>query len=54
MTSVLTSTVIAFQVSWIRRRDSHILSVDNVTFVSDGRIRLLRPEVGDEWNLHIR
>ncbi len=43
-----------FQISWIRGRDSHILSVDNATFVSDRRIRLLRPEGQNEWNLHIR
>jgi hypothetical protein len=47
-------TLHCFQVSWIRRRDSHILSVDQTIFISDGRFRILRPEPGNEWNLHIK
>lgn len=41
-------------VSWIRRSDSHILSVDQTVFISDDRFRVLRPEPGNEWNLHIK
>lgn len=43
------------QVSWVRSRDAHLLGVDDVTFISDSRFKILKPEKpGDEWNLHIK
>ena len=45
---------IFFQVSWIRKSDSYILSVDSAVFISDNRFKILRPQPGTEWNLHIK
>ncbi len=41
-------------VSWIRLRDYHILAVDDVTYISNPRFVVLRPEQGREWNLNIK
>ena len=43
-----------FQVSWIRKRDSHILTVDGTTFISDERFYILKPERRHVWTLRIR
>ena len=43
-----------FQVSWIRKSDAYILSVDSAVFISDKRFKVLRPQPGTEWNLHIK
>ena len=43
-----------FQVSWIRKRDSHILTVDSTTFISDDRFYILKPERRHVWTLRIR
>jgi len=41
-------------VSWIRKRDSHILTVDGTTFISDERFYILKPERRHVWTLRIR
>lgn len=41
-------------VSWVRKRDSHILTVDKTVFISDPRFRILRLESGSDWDLHIK
>jgi len=41
-------------VSWIRKRDSHILTVGSSTFISDGRFHILKPEKRHVWTLRIR
>lgn len=41
-------------VSWIRKRDSHILTVGSSTFISDGRFYILKPEKRHVWTLRIR
>lgn len=41
-------------VSWIRKRDSHILTVDETTFISDDRFYILKPEKKHVWTLRIR
>lgn len=41
-----------FQVSWIRKRDSHILTVDRYTFIADERFQVLHN--GDTWTLQIK
>merc|ERR1719412_1991767 len=41
-------------VSWIRKRDSHILTVDSTTFISDDRFYILKPERRHVWTLRIR
>jgi len=41
-------------VSWIRKSDSYILSVDSTIFISDDRFKVLRPVPSTEWNLHLK
>lgn len=45
--------VIAHQVSWIRKRDLHILTVGILTYSSDQRFQSLHQEGSDEWTLKI-
>ncbi|KPI98420.1 Basement membrane-specific heparan sulfate proteoglycan core protein [Papilio xuthus] len=40
-------------VSWIRKRDLHIISVGVHTYSGDGRFVSLHPEGSDEWTLRI-
>ncbi|XP_064082266.1 lachesin-like [Macrobrachium nipponense] len=42
------------QVSWIRKRDLHVLSSGVVVFASDQRFRVLHPEDSDRWTLQIK
>nr|CAD7256477.1 unnamed protein product [Timema shepardi] len=42
------------QVSWIRRRDSHILTVDRYTFIADERFQAFLVEATDTWTLQIK
>ena len=43
-----------FQVSWVRLRDQHILAVDRLTYISDDRFYILKPESKNAWTLRIR
>lgn len=43
-----------FQVSWIRKRDLHILTAGIFTYTSDQRFQVIRPEKSDNWTLQIR
>ena len=60
--NIFKKTILCFvpnQVSWIRQSDSHILTVDDETFVSNPRISAIhsREEEGDEsdtWTLQIK
>ncbi|XP_017760223.1 PREDICTED: uncharacterized protein LOC108550839 [Eufriesea mexicana] len=40
-------------VSWIRKRDLHILTVGVLTYTSDGRFQSVHIEGSDEWTLKI-
>ncbi|XP_075210157.1 uncharacterized protein LOC142317476 [Lycorma delicatula] len=42
------------QVSWIRRRDAHILTVDRYTFIADERFQSFLVEASDTWTLQIK
>lgn len=42
------------QVSWIRHRDAHILTVDRYTFIADERFQSFLVEASDTWNLQIK
>jgi hypothetical protein len=42
------------QVSWIRRRDAHILTVDRYTFIADERFQSFLVEATDTWTLQIK
>jgi len=40
-------------VSWIRKRDLHILTVGILTYTNDQRFQSLHSEGSDEWTLRI-
>lgn len=42
------------QVSWIRKKDGHLLTVDTDTFIGDGRFQVRHPVHSDTWTLHLR
>jgi Immunoglobulin I-set domain len=42
------------QVSWVRKRDGHLLTVDTDTFIGDGRFQVHHPANSDIWTLHLR
>jgi len=42
-----------FQVSWIRKRDLHILTVGILTYTNDQRYQSLHSDGTDEWTLKI-
>ncbi|XP_019759353.1 hemicentin-2 isoform X2 [Dendroctonus ponderosae] len=41
-------------VSWIRKRDGHILTVDRYTFIADDRFQTFRVDGSDTWTLQIK
>ncbi|KAI5634388.1 immunoglobulin i-set domain-containing protein [Phthorimaea operculella] len=41
-------------VSWIRRRDAHILTVDRFTFIADERFQAFLVEATDTWTLQVK
>lgn len=41
------------QVSWIRKRDLHILTSMSVTYTSDARFTIVGNPENDDWNLRI-
>lgn len=44
---------IHFQVTWIRHRDLHLLTVDKTTYTSDQRfLSANNPQIGD-WSLQV-
>lgn len=42
------------QVSWIRKRDLHILTIGIITYTNDQRYQALHTDGSDEWILRIR
>ena len=42
------------QVSWIRHRDIHILTVGSYTYTSDQRFQAIHRKNSDEWTLQIK
>lgn len=42
-----------FQVSWIRKRDAHILTVDHYTFIADERFQSFLVEGTETWTLQV-
>ncbi|KAK6643847.1 hypothetical protein RUM43_000110 [Polyplax serrata] len=46
--------IIKFQkVSWMRKRDLHILTSSIFTYTGDARFGVIHPEGSDDWNLRI-
>jgi hypothetical protein len=46
--------LICLQVSWIRKRDLHILTAGILTYTSDARFQVIRPDKSDNWTLQIK
>ena len=44
----------SFQVSWVRHRDIHLLTVGRYTYTSDQRFEALHLPHAEEWTLRIR
>ena len=42
------------QVSWIRHRDVHILTVGRYNYASDQRFSIVRPRPSEDWTLQIK
>lgn len=42
------------QISWVRRRDWHILSSGVFTYTNDERFQILHAEGSDDWTLQIK
>jgi Immunoglobulin I-set domain len=42
-----------FKVSWMRKRDLHILTSNNFLYTGDQRFSVVHPQDTDEWNLKI-
>ncbi|XP_014286138.3 zwei Ig domain protein zig-8 isoform X2 [Halyomorpha halys] len=40
-------------VSWMRKRDLHILTSNIYTYTGDGRFSVIHPDPSDDWNLKI-
>ncbi|XP_031837468.1 defective proboscis extension response 12 [Nomia melanderi] len=47
-------TVSDAEISWIRRRDFHILTSSMFTYTNDERFQVLHPEGSDDWTLQIK
>ncbi|CAB3220934.1 unnamed protein product [Arctia plantaginis] len=45
---------LSLQVSWIRKRDLHILTAGILTYTSDQRFQVIRPEKSENWTLQIK
>lgn len=46
-------SIFVFQVSWIRKRDLHILTVGILTYTNDQRFQSLHTDGSDEWTLKV-
>jgi hypothetical protein len=46
--------LVYLQVSWIRKRDLHILTAGILTYTSDARFQVIRPDKSDNWTLQIK
>ncbi|KAL7645175.1 UNVERIFIED_CONTAM: hypothetical protein RMT77_003553 [Armadillidium vulgare] len=42
------------QVSWIRKRDLHVLSSGKIVFSTDQRFQVIHPEKSENWTLQIK
>lgn len=47
------SLLFSFKVSWMRKRDLHILTSNNFLYTGDQRFSVIQPQDTDEWNLKI-
>ena len=42
------------KVSWVRKKDAHILSVDRVMFIADERFQAIFVDGSETWTLQIK
>lgn len=54
VTCLIIDSPCALQVSWIRKRDLHILTFGQVTYTNDARFSVIKSASGDMWTLRIR
>ncbi|KAF7993910.1 hypothetical protein HCN44_011179 [Aphidius gifuensis] len=47
-------TSVALQVSWVRHRDIHLLTIGRYTYTSDQRFRAVHNVHSDDWTLQIK
>ncbi|XP_008552857.1 kin of IRRE-like protein 3 [Microplitis demolitor] len=47
-------TQVALQVSWVRHRDIHLLTIGRYTYTSDQRFRAIHNVHSDDWTLQIK
>ncbi|XP_033330957.1 zwei Ig domain protein zig-8 isoform X2 [Megalopta genalis] len=50
----LGNKTMALQVSWIRHRDTHLLTVGQYTYTNDQRFRVIHSAHADNWTLQIK
>ena len=43
-----------FQVSWVRRRDWHILTIGGGSYTTDGRVQVIYNDLKRDWVLQIK
>lgn len=46
--------VVILKVSWMRKRDMHILSVDKLMYSTDMRFHVIHPDKSENWTLQIK
>jgi hypothetical protein len=51
---VIIFEIFEFQVSWVRHRDIHLLTVGRYTYTSDQRFESIHSPHTEEWTLRIR
>lgn len=45
--------IFCYQVSWMRKRDLHILTSSIHTYTGDGRFSVIHPENSEQWDLKV-
>lgn len=51
---ILYFKLFSFQISWVRRRDWHILTSGKTTYTNDERFHVLHADGSDDWTLQIK
>lgn len=52
--SIFNLNLFVCQVSWVRRRDWHILTSNMFTYTNDERFQVVHSEGSDDWDLQIK
>lgn len=51
--NLIFNVVFPSQVSWIRKRDLHIMTIGILTYTNDQRYQAIHTEGSDEWSLRV-